>query len=131
MKLLVNGDSFTYGDELDDITQSWPYLLDIKNVINCAGAGYSNDAILRTTIDAFNTQKNITHAIIAWTTPDRIEISNKHLTPNSTKKYGNICDIIFSDWDSSWAYSKFLTQVTLLENYFINQKIKYFFCKNI
>ena len=41
--ILVNGDSFTYGEELDYKRDAWPFQR-TNNVINIASPGNSNDA---------------------------------------------------------------------------------------
>ena len=55
--LVVNGCSFTYGDNLDDpSTQAWPALLANKlgvPVVNLAWGGSGNDRIYRRTVDYF------------------------------------------------------------------------------
>ena len=129
--ILVCGDSFTAGEELLDRNTAWPNLLNTK-VLNVAGAGYSNDAIVKRTvisIEAHPITKPITHAIIAWTTPNRIEINNQHLTPHSHRKYGSICDYVFLDWDEEWANLKFVTQVILLDSYLRDKNIPCVFVK--
>lgn len=109
--ILVNGDSFTLGEES---TIAWPDL--IPNTVNLAVAGASNDYILRSTVEYVDLHKP-EFVIIAWTSPNRIEISNKHLTATSHKKYGNVVNEIFADWNTDWAYNKFLTQTKLLDKY--------------
>jgi hypothetical protein len=110
--ILVNGCSFTTGEESPI---AWPRKLDI-DVVNIATAGASNDYILRSTVD-FVDNNRVDGVIIAWTSPNRIEISNKHLTSGSFRKYGKVVEEVFRDWDEQWAYSKFLTQIKLLDNY--------------
>ena len=118
MILLTNGDSFTYGTELTDNNLAWPYVLaDIigYDCVNLAQPGASNDYIVRSTVEYLNTTTPDL-CIIAWTTPDRIEISTDHCTPNTHPG-------IFKQWDADWARSKYNTQVKLLESYF---KIPFF-----
>ena len=126
--ILVNGDSFTYGEELGNKTHAWPHCLSNSMVHNIASPGYSNDAIVRTTVD-FLEQTGVTRAIIAWTTPHRIEVNNQHLTPSSHRKYGSICDHVFLDWDEDWAVDKFYTQVALLDGYLRNKGVSYLFVR--
>jgi hypothetical protein len=125
--LLINGDSFTAGEELGNKEHAWPYLLDCT-ILNMAEPGYSNDAIIRTTVEAVELITP-SHVIIAWTTPHRIEVNDQHLTPTSHRKYGSICDQVFLDWDEKWAVKKFNTQVALLDGYLKNKDIPYLFVR--
>lgn len=114
MKILVNGDSFTAGEESPI---AWPSL--IPGTTNIATPGASNDHIVTSTIDyIFDTHLG-PHlpdcVIVAWTSPNRIDISGKHLTPSSGAKYGHsVVDAVFKDWDEKWAQKKFLYQTRLL-----------------
>ena len=114
--ILVNGDSFTYGEELQERFNAWPHCLSTPFVLNEARPGYSNDAIIRTTVEVLE-QAEVKKVIIAWTTPNRIEVNGQHLTPTSHRKYGSICDQVFLDWQEDWAINKFYTQVALLDGY--------------
>jgi hypothetical protein len=125
--MLVNGDSFTYGEELLHDQKPWPKLL-LCPVMNRAQPGYSNDAIIKTTVIAVENNKP-NYAIIAWTTPNRIEVNGQHLTPSSHRKYGSICDHVFLDWDEEWAITKFLTQVVMLDAYLRDRNIPYVFVR--
>lgn len=128
MTILVTGDSFTFGEELPNNKDSWPMLLGISDVINRAGPGYSNDAIVKATVIAVENRK-IDYVIVAWTTPNRIEVNGQHLTPTSHRKYGSICDQVFLDWNEDWANTKFLTQVVLLDSYLRQRNIPYLFVR--
>jgi len=125
--ILVNGDSFTYGEESP---VAWPVLLPVTN-INIAMPGYSNDAIIRSTVQFIERDPDqfTEYAIIAWTTPHRTEVNSKHLTPTSHQKYGSICDQVFLDWDDDWAVNKFHTQVVLLDAYLKSKSIPYIFIR--
>lgn len=123
--ILVNGDSFTFGEELNDpFNNAWPVFLDLPDLaMNISKPGYSNDAIIRSTVEFVETTGPIKYAFIAWTTPHRIEVNGKHLTPTSHLKYGSICDHVFLDWDEEWAITKFHTQVALLHTYLTSKNI--------
>jgi hypothetical protein len=109
--ILVNGCSFTTGEES---SIAWPDL--IPNTVNIAQPGASNDYILRSTVDYVDAHK-VDYVIIAWTSPNRIELPNKHLTSSSYKKYGPVVNSVFADWDTQWAYNKFIAQTKLLNCY--------------
>jgi hypothetical protein len=120
--ILVNGDSFTAGQES---TIAWPSL--IPGTINIALPGVSNDYICRTTVNYIENSGNVDAVIIAWTSPNRLELSDKHLTPSSSRKYGHVVKEIFHDWDESWAKNKFITQVRLMEGYLKNKNLPFLF----
>ena len=121
--ILVNGDSFTAGEES---SVAWPSL--VPNTVNIAQPGVSNDYICRTTVGYIENQSNKVDAvIIAWTSPNRIEIGSQHLTPTSQRKYGDVVNAVFGDWNNRWADSKFLTQVRMMEGYLRMQKLPFLF----
>jgi hypothetical protein len=119
--ILVNGDSFTSGEESPI---AWPNL--IPNTINIAIPGASNDYILRSTVEYIEST-TVDQAIIAWTSPNRIEISGKHLTPTSSRRYGDIVEHVFNDWDTEWAWKKFQHNVTMLHGYLQHKEIPHVF----
>jgi hypothetical protein len=122
--ILVNGDSFTAGEESPI---AWPSL--ITGTENIATPGASNDHILMSTMEyVFRMQFGTLpeYAIIAWTSPNRIDISGKHLTPTSGAKYGSdLVDAVFKDWDETWARKKFLYQTHLLGIFLRRYEIPY------
>jgi hypothetical protein len=121
--ILINGCSFTTGEES---SLAWPSL--INKSVNIAQAGASNDYILRSTVDYILQEDPYpVKVIVAWTTPNRIEISNRHLTPTSTARYGNIVNEVFAEWDEEWARKKFLAQAELLHNFLYARLIPHFF----
>lgn len=121
--ILVNGDSFTVGEESPI---AWPSL--IPNTVNIAQAGASNDYICRTTVSYIENRTNVVDAvIIAWTNPNRIEIGNKHLTPTSQRKYGKVVDEIYLDWPDWWAENKFISQVKMMSAYLKMNDIPFLF----
>lgn len=120
--ILVNGDSFTAGEES---TIAWPSL--VADTVNIATPGASNDHILASTVRYIRKVQKPNYVIVAWTTPNRIEISGKHLTPTSQQRYGSIVDAVFKDWDEQWAREKFMTQVEILHTYLVACGIQHFF----
>ena len=113
MLLYTIGDSFTYGAELDEPKkQAWPRLVADRlgyKLVNLAKPGASNDYIIRATVEFLET-RTPDIAIIAWTTPHRLEIDEIQCTPNSRPD-------VFETWDDQWAENKFQTQVKLLDKY--------------
>lgn len=132
--ILVIGDSFTSGEELaHPFNDAWPAHLVSGNreiIMNMAQPGFSNDAIIRTAVtELANPTSTIDKAIIAWTTPHRIEVNEQHLTPTSHRKYGSICDVVFLDWKEDWAVHKLRSQVLMMEGFLRSRKIKYLFVR--
>ena len=83
MTLLVNGCSFSYGDELPDVNKRYStYLgkhlnLDVKNI---AWPGSSNERIWRTTKAALYEISDISKVFVMWSDLARVE--NVHLEAN-------------------------------------------------
>lgn len=78
MKLLAVGDSFTYGEELDDRLDSWPHILGnaIKyQVTNLGSPGVGNEYILRTAVDNYEEHEIV---IVAWSHFARLEFADTH-----------------------------------------------------
>ena len=127
LKLLTAGDSFTWGEELTDLKSAWPFLLGL-DAVNLAQPGASNDYIVQSIVEYIVKNPRPNFVIVAWTTPNRIDISGKHLTPTSQGKYGDaLIDNVFKDWDELWARSKFLTQVELLHAFLDTYDIPHVF----
>jgi hypothetical protein len=121
--ILVNGDSFATGEES---AIAWPSL--IPDTVNIAQSGASNDYICRTTVSYIENSTNLVDAvIIAWTSPNRIELSNRHLTPTSQRKYGNIVNEVFGEWSEWWAGNKFVSQVKMMAAYLKMNNIPFLF----
>lgn len=121
--IFVFGDSFTAGEESPI---AWPSLL--PGTVNYGTPGYSNDAIVKATVEQINLSIPDS-VIVCWTTPHRIEVNGQHLTPSSHRKYGSICDHVFLDWNEDWAIRKFRTQVLLLDSFLRDRKISYLFVR--
>ena len=132
--LWATGCSHTYGNDLQDKTQAWPYLLanmlDLE-CVNNAESGGSNERIVYQTVKS----KPTTIKIIAWTYKERFtrydpnnnfEISfNPALEhglygqhPNF-KKYGKLH---YMHWyNDLYAFKQWLQQIILIQKYLVNQ----------
>jgi hypothetical protein len=69
--IIVAGDSFVYGSELTDPSQTFPKLL-AKEYEDISWPGYANDSIARTTIERCE-QGEISGVIVSWTFAGRYE----------------------------------------------------------
>lgn len=121
--ILVNGDSFTAGEES---TVAWPSL--IPDTVNIAMSGASNDHIMSGIVYYTQAVKKPDYVIVAWSSPDRIDIGGKHLTATSQDRYGKtLVDEVFKNWNTDWARIKFLTQLDLLHGFLENKNIPHVF----
>ncbi len=141
--IIFDGCSITYGDELQGLHDDVNYRVKNRfshvvaeklgdNYVNLGTCGKSNDGILRTTIEYCENNK-VDLAIIQFTAFSRFERLKEdknrylHITPNSNKEISKIYYQYFENINNSAAnYHK---NKFLLENYFKNNKIKYFFVK--
>ena len=122
MKLLAVGDSFTYGEELSDINNAWPYLLGNKlgyTVDNLAKPGSGNTRMIRHAVEQIN---NYDLIVIAWSHFARTELADENgfydLWPGCSALPHNE----FSPWRSEVInyYSKHYNDQYLYNQYLIN-----------
>jgi len=105
--LLFNGCSFTEGGELEGINNDYEYrrthrfshLISEQTGLtydNISRSGLSNDMILRTTVKWFEEGNTCDHAIIQWTSRNRVEyFAEKVLSSyRNTPRYYNIYPFI-------------------------------------
>ncbi len=132
-KLLAVGDSFTYGDELSDRYQAWPYrLADLLGyeVYNMGQSGCSNASILRRTLEEIAVN-HYDLLIVGWTSPGRIEWKDDigiaydiwpGYSPN-TKFFEDhpwrvdFLNFISQHHNSAYLYQQYLIQVIALQSY--------------
>jgi hypothetical protein len=134
MHILFNGCSYTWGDELENREHdrfstlvSNYYNASHDNISKC---GNSNDAISRTTMEWFNEGNVCNLAIIQWAVISRIEGYNEN-----KNTYDTITVQIPKKWKyfySSYYHNQLgidtlFKNYYLLEQYFIKNKIEYFF----
>lgn len=131
--IYTNGCSFTYGDELTDSTNSWPYLLANKletGVINDAISGGTNYRTVYRSLRNLN--KNYNLYIVAWTVPSRytfyksdnnFEINfNVQLKNNLYGKeefYSNWGKVLYKHWHNElYSLKLWLQQIIQLQSTF-------------
>jgi len=132
-QLLTVGDSFTYGDELDDVYQAWPYKLAESlghEVHNMGQSGSSNSSILRRTLEEL-ASNSYDLVVVGWTSPGRIEWKDDigvayNVWPGfqSRGKFFEdhpwrqaLVDYISQYHCSEYLYQQYLVQVLSLQSY--------------
>ena len=129
MKLLTVGDSFTYGEELADLTSAWPFLLANKlgyEVTNLAKPGSGNTRMVRHCVEQVD---NYDIAIIAWSHFARIEMADENgfydLWPGGGtlphKQYSpwrwEIIDYFSRHHNDDYLYRQYLLNIVLVQSY--------------
>lgn len=137
MKLLTVGDSFTYGDELEDQELAWPNLLARKsniNVINLAKPASGNSRMVRNIIENIN---RFDAFIIAWSHYARIEVADANgiydiwpgcaTSPHKSQFpwRSELIEYISRHHDDDYLYRQYLTNIILLQQYLQNNNKKY------
>lgn len=137
MKLLTVGDSFTYGEELADLTSAWPNLLANKigyELINLARPGGGNTRMVRNCIEQVN---NYDMVVIAWSHFARFEMADENgfydLWPGSSplphKQYSPWRQEIINYFDrhhnDDYLYRQYLLNIILLQDYLTAKGKKY------
>jgi len=142
MKILAIGDSFTYGEELSDLNQAWPYVLASKlngTAINLGEPASSNDKILRKCVEWIVKNKEpVDLIIIAWASPGRTEYADDHGRYDLWPGYSgelflkdnmlwrkDLADYINKYHNIDAYYEKYLQQVILLQSFLSIKKQKY------
>jgi lysophospholipase L1-like esterase len=129
MKLLAIGDSFTYGEELEDRSLAWPHLLANKinyEVDNLGKPGAGNSKILRNAIEHADKYDII---VVSWSHFARIEFADEHgvydvwpgnvgnLFQGKLSYRKDILNYINRHHDDVYLYSQQLINIILLQNY--------------
>jgi hypothetical protein len=143
MKILAAGDSFTFGEELADLNNAWPFLVGQKcnaNVVNLAKPACSNDRMVRLMfefiIDHRNPKPDL--VLIGWSSPGRIEFADETGAFDVWPGYaGNLFIKDGCTWrkeiaqyismynDPKWLFRRFLQQVIMTQSFLKAQNIKY------
>ena len=137
MKLLAVGDSFTYGEELSDLNNAWPYLLGNKlgyTVNNLAKPGSGNTRMIRHAIEQIN---NYDLIVIAWSHFARTELADENgfydIWPGcSTLPYkesspwrSDVINYYSKHHNDQYLYNQYLINVVLLQNFLNANNKKY------
>ena len=139
MKLLVAGDSFTYGHNLKDRhLNSWPNVLNKRlgyQLIDKSKPGVSNQYIIDAVLETVQTQ-TVENIIIGFTDISRYElfqdndtvqiIPNRKIVQNeAVEQYDQL--YLKNFYNELYLLKKFINQVTMLEAFLKSKKINYIF----
>ncbi len=130
MRLLTVGDSFTYGEELSDLNNAWPYVLGRHlgyEVTNLAKPGSGNTRMVRHCVEHVN---NYDMAIIAWSHFARIEMADEGGFYDLWPGGGHLPHRGWADWrwtiidyftkhhNDDYLYRQYLLNIILIQNFF-------------
>lgn len=132
--ILTVGDSFTYGDELSNRDQAWPYLLG-RPVLNQGHPGSSNDRIFRVAVEE-TARTRFDLVIVAWAFPNRKEVFQQRgansgprcINYNQTEELPWIQDYYRYSYDQDFAFRQWFVQILALQGYLKSQQQPYVFC---
>jgi len=137
MKLLAVGDSFTYGDELNDLTNAWPYLLGTMidyEVTNLGIPSGSNTQMVRKVVENYLDYDLI---VVAWSHFARIEFSDNNGTYDiwpgcSNKLFVNgleyrkqLIEYLTRYHNDQYLYKQYLLNIILLQNFLKQNNKRY------
>jgi hypothetical protein len=140
MKILTLGDSFTYGEELENLSNAWPYLLSQyadSEVVNLARPSKGNSFMVRECITNGN---NFDLVVIAWSHFARIEFSDQEGTydiwPGSNPNVFSfhtmthrkeLSAYITRYYSDDYLYNQYLVNVLSAQNYLKQHQVNYVF----
>ena len=145
--ILAVGDSFTYGEELDNRDNAYPYYLakGLKaNVVNLAIPSGGNTQMIRKVIDYVTNEEPVDLAIIGWTSPGRMEFADASgifdIWPGYSgdlfKRDGQdwrleILEYINKHHDPKYIYTSFLNDIIMMQSFLKERSIKYIMLRTV
>lgn len=140
MKILTLGDSFTYGEELQDTNTAWPYLLAQRlhgTVSNLGRPAQGNTRMARECVLSGNEYDLV---IIAWSHFARIEFSDEKGTydiwPGSNTNMFTHPDVTFRQelvsyitrhYSDEYLYNQYLLNILSCQRYLEQYQVRYVF----
>lgn len=128
--ILTIGDSFTYGEELENRTATaWPYLLN-SPVVNLGKGGSSNDRIFRLAVERTANQK-YDMVIIGWSFPNRLEVCNKDphcVNINNRRNLPWVDDYYKFSYNEDFAFRSWFSHIIALQSHLKHINQRYIFC---
>jgi hypothetical protein len=132
--ILCVGDSFTYGDELDDRNHAWPSVLDSMMdtaVVRVARPGATNSWIAHKVVQK-SIELNPDTVIVAWSNSDRYDLfpNDSHLSECYNIDDSSIPFVkqLYSEYhNSTGKFIEWIFQAILVQNFLENHNIQYLF----
>ena len=145
--ILAVGDSFTYGEELDDVNNAYPYVLARQlgaNITNLAKPGSGNTRMVRYIIESISKNKDIDLVIIAWSSAGRMEFADACGPYDIWPGYsGNMFRAGGQEWrmellkyinthhNTSYIYEKYLLDIIMIQSFLKQQNIDEEYFSNV
>lgn len=142
--MLSVGDSFTYGEELDDIYLAYPYIISRRlncNVVNLGAPGTGNRRMVRTVMDYVSKNPEVDLVTVGWASPGRMEFADVEGIFDIWPGYsGNmfireqqlwrmeLLEYINMYHDPLYLYTQYLMDVILLQSFLKQRGIRYLMC---
>jgi hypothetical protein len=143
--ILTVGDSFTYGEELENRDNAYPYYLakGLKaEVVNLGQPSGGNRQMVRKVIDYVLSGEPLDLVIIGWTSPGRIEFADANGVFDIWPGYGGdlfrrdgqewrleLLDYINKHHDPEYLYRQHLNDIILLQSFLQQRNIRYLMLK--
>lgn len=136
--MIAAGDSFTYGEELNDIQQAWPCLVAKKldlSIINLGAPGGSNARSIRLLLEQDIT--DVALVCIGWSHYDRIEVCDEvgifDTWPGGYRKKfreeapwrSQLIDYISRHHNDDYLYQQYLFNIILIQSWLKSNQIPY------
>ena len=130
MKILALGDSFTWGEELEDRSNAWPFLVAKRlscDIDNKGKPGGSNYRLMRKLLETNISQYDI--VLIGWSHFDRLEVADNDgvwdLWPGGKRtKYRTeapyripLIDYVARYHNDEYLYTQYMMQIVLVQSY--------------
>ena len=140
MNILAVGDSFTYGEELDALTDAYPYrFADMINgtVVNMAKPGSGNKRMIRTVIEQVAGGNHIDLVLIGWTSAGRTEYADMDghfdLWPGYSGRIHaeqqpwrlELLEYINKYHSPEYIYQQYLIDIIMMQSYLSQNNIRY------
>jgi len=131
--ILTIGDSFTFGEELENRYVAWPYLVSEKleqTVTNLGKGGASTDRCFRLTIEQVIRQ-SYDLVIVAWPFPNRIEVTQNNepvcINHNNRRDLPWVPDYFKYSYNEQFSFERWICQVLALQAFLKQQNQRYLF----
>jgi hypothetical protein len=146
MNILAVGDSFTFGEELADRDNAWPFLLGKSlnaEVVNMAKPGSGNKRMIRYVMEYVATVDTPDLVVVGWSSPGRMEFADEDgffdLWPGySGRAFMNeqpwridLLNYMDRHHNDEYLYKQYLLDVILLQSFLEKQNIKYIMLRTV